>query len=67
MFKFFRSLRLLLLSEGKIRSYLKYALGELILVVLGIVIALQLNNWNEKRKLEAEYIAVLEQIYTVID
>lgn len=39
-----------LLSEGKAEKYLKYAIGEIILVVIGILIALQINNWNEKRK-----------------
>jgi hypothetical protein len=60
MIKFFRKIRQNLLSEGKTGKYLKYAIGEIILVVIGILIALQINNWNEHRKtrkLEA-------QIYT---
>ena len=50
MIKFFRKIRQNLLSEGKTGKYLKYAIGEIILVVIGILIALQINNWNEERK-----------------
>ncbi len=46
MIKFFRKIRQNLLSEGKIRKYFKYAIGEIILVVIGILIALWLNNLN---------------------
>ena len=49
MIKFFRNIRQKLLSEGKSGRYLKYAFGEILLVVLGILIALQINNWNNKR------------------
>lgn len=50
MIKFFRLIRLNLLSEGKTGKYLKYAIGEIILVVTGILVALQINNWNEEKK-----------------
>jgi len=50
MIKFFRSIRKSLLSEGKTSKYFKYAIGEIVLVVIGILIALQINNWNENRK-----------------
>lgn len=53
MFKFFRNIRKQLLSHmptGKVTSYLAYAVGEIFLVVIGILIALQINNWNEGRK-----------------
>ncbi len=50
MIKFFRKIRQDLLSEGKTGKYLKYAVGEIILVVIGILIALQINNWNENQK-----------------
>ncbi|WP_170068335.1 DUF6090 family protein [Flagellimonas meridianipacifica] len=43
-----------LLSENKFRNYLIYAIGEIILVVIGILIALQINNWSETRKLKIE-------------
>ncbi|MFT7186735.1 MAG: hypothetical protein ACI84K_002139 [Pseudohongiellaceae bacterium] len=40
-----------LLAENKFRKYLLYALGEILLIVIGILIALQINNWNENQKL----------------
>ncbi|WP_350290034.1 DUF6090 family protein [uncultured Croceitalea sp.] len=54
MIKFFRKIRQNLLSENKFSKYLIYAVGEIILVVIGILIALQINNWNENRKSEIE-------------
>jgi len=48
--KFFRTIRKELLETGKTGKYLKYAIGEIILVVIGILIALSINNWNEGRK-----------------
>ena len=51
MIKFFRKIRYNLISENNTSKYLKYAIGEIILVVIGILIALQINNWNEGRKL----------------
>ncbi|MCB0656887.1 MAG: hypothetical protein KDC57_12160, partial [Saprospiraceae bacterium] len=50
MINFFRNIRGQLLAENKLVRYLIYALGEIILIILGILIALQINNWNEKRK-----------------
>jgi len=50
MIKFFRKIRQNLLSEGKTGKYLKYAIGEIVLVVIGILIALSINNWNDNRK-----------------
>lgn len=50
MIKLFRNIRKKLLKEGKTANYLKYAIGEIVLVVIGILIALQINNWNEDRK-----------------
>jgi hypothetical protein len=49
MIKFFRSIRSKRLSENKFGKYLAYSFGEVILVVVGILIALQINNWNENR------------------
>ena len=51
MLKFFRKIRQNLLSENKIKKYLIYALGEITLVVVGILIALQINNWNQREQL----------------
>jgi Family of unknown function (DUF6090) len=50
MLKFFRKIRFNLMDTGKTSKYLKYAIGEIILVVIGILIALQINNWNEQKK-----------------
>ena len=49
MIKIFRKIRQRLLIENKFRSYLPYAIGEIVLVVIGILIALQVNNWNQDR------------------
>jgi len=51
-----------LLSEGKTIRYLKYAIGEIILVVIGILIALSINNWNEKQKELAKEQLILKQL-----
>jgi len=52
MIKFFRQIRFKLMETGKTSKYLKYAIGEILLVVIGILLALSLNNWNESRKNE---------------
>ena len=49
MIKFFRNIRKNLLNEGKTSKYIKYAVGEIVLVVIGILIALQINSWNQNR------------------
>lgn len=50
MIQFFRKIRRVLLNENKFTKYLLYAIGEIFLVVIGILLALQINNWNEKQK-----------------
>jgi hypothetical protein len=50
MIKFFRKIRQTLLSENKFSKYLLYAFGEIALVMIGILLALQVNNWNEEKK-----------------
>jgi hypothetical protein len=50
MLRFFRTIRKKLIEEDNVRTYLLYAIGEILLVVIGILIALQVNNWNETRK-----------------
>lgn len=59
MAKFFRKIRFSFLSEGKLLNYMKYAVGEIILVVIGILIAVSLNNLNEKRKQKNLYSTIL--------
>ncbi|MDT0559546.1 DUF6090 family protein [Ichthyenterobacterium sp. W332] len=51
MIKFFRKIRQKMLTENKYSKYLIYAIGEIVLVVIGILIALGINNWNEEGKL----------------
>ena len=58
----FKNIRRKLASENKTAAYLRYALGEIILVVIGILIALQVNNWNENRKLNLRIIANLKNV-----
>lgn len=62
MLRFFRRIRHKLMAENKIGKYFLYALGEIILVVLGILIALQVNNRNEAKKARAQEIILLENI-----
>jgi hypothetical protein len=50
MIKLFKKIRQNLLLENKTSKYFKYAIGEIVLVVIGILIALQINNWNENKK-----------------
>ena len=49
-------------QAGRTGRYLKYAIGEIILVVLGILIALSINNWNEHRKVDGEIVKALTEI-----
>ena len=62
MIKFFRRIRQDLLKEGKTSKYFKYAIGEIILVVIGILIALQINNWNENRKIQIQESVYLQDL-----
>jgi competence protein ComGC len=59
MIKFFRYIRKSLLMEDKTSKYIKYAIGEIVLVVIGILIALQINNWNKsqnEKQIEKQYL-----------
>jgi hypothetical protein len=62
MIKFLRKIRQKMLVENKFSKYLLYAIGEIILVVIGILIALSINNWNENRKKITVEIHVLKDI-----
>src|SRR5210317_859386 len=62
MIQFFRKIRQNMIKENKASKYMLYAIGEIVLVVIGILIALSINNWNESRidrKLET---AILKQL-----
>jgi len=60
--KFFRKIRQSLLAEGKTGQYLKYAIGEIALVVIGIFLALQLNNWNAGQQRIDQELALLAEM-----
>ena len=64
MIKFFRHIRQNLIMENKTSKYLQYAIGEIILVVIGILIALQINNWNEYRKERNREQTILKSLQT---
>lgn len=63
MIKFFRNIRKNLLNEGKTAKYFKYAIGEIILVVIGILIALSINNWNQERILKIEEKNIVKNLH----
>ncbi len=67
MIKFFRHIRKSLLNEGKTSKYFKYAIGEIVLVVIGIMIALQINNWNENRISQNSKTQYFEQLLEEIE
>ena len=62
MIKFFRKIRQRLLQENRVSKYFKYAIGEILLVMIGILLALQVNNWNETRKERLQEIILLKQL-----
>ena len=62
MIRFFRNIRQKLAAENKVAKYLRYAIGEILLVVVGILIALQINNWNEERKSKNEEKVIINNL-----
>lgn len=62
MIKFFRKIRQNLLSENKFSKYLLYAIGEIVLVIIGILVALTLNNGSEQKKSETKVLIVFEEL-----
>lgn len=64
MIKFFRKIRYNLMEQNKTSKYLKYAIGEIVLVVIGILIALQINNWNENRNAKSKEKLLLKELNT---
>ncbi len=67
MLRFFRQIRQRLLTENKFSKYLLYAVGEILLVVIGILIALQVNNWNEERNSTIETKRLLRDLQDEIE
>jgi hypothetical protein len=62
MIPFFRRIRKQHADDNQVLKYARYAIGEIVLVVIGILIALQINNWNEERKSRIEEIEILKSI-----
>lgn len=67
MITFLRHIRRRLLAENRFTRYLIYAVGEIVLVVIGILIALNVNNWNERRKVARSNRVHLQKMVTEMD
>ena len=67
MLQFFRKIRRQLLTENKFNQYMLYAVGEILLVVIGILLALQINNWNENNKNNALQINYMKGLISDLD
>ncbi len=67
MIKFFRNIRQTLIMQNNTSKYLKYAIGEIFLVVIGILIALQINNLNEQRKINTQEKKLLAELANNLD
>ncbi len=67
MIKFFRKIRQRLLTEHRLGKYLLYALGEIVLVMIGILLALQVSNWNEERKNRKEQFFILNKLQSDLE
>ncbi|MBN4070773.1 hypothetical protein JYT76_03750 [Olleya sp. AH-315-F22] len=55
------------MEQNKTGKYLKYAIGEILLVMIGILLALQVNNWNEERKDRKVELKILQELYSVLN
>jgi len=66
MINFYRKIRKKLAHENEFQKYFRYAFGEVALIMIGIFMALQLQNWNENRKQEKQFNVILEQLYNAI-
>ena len=62
MIKFFRHIRRSFINQNQMGKYLKYAIGEIILVMIGILLALQVNNWNQERISKKEQNSLMKSI-----
>ena len=62
MLRFFSKMRFKLAAENRVMKYLRYAVGEILLVVIGILIALQVNNWNEHQKQKKQETIYLQNL-----
>ena len=64
MLTFLRKIRKSLIQSQSVRNYLVYAIGEILLVMVGILLALTVNNWNEARKLLHKEIKIYKEIHS---
>lgn len=64
MLRFFSKMRYKLAAENRVAKYLRYAIGEILLVVIGILLALQVNTWNQKRIAKIEEQIILKNIHS---
>ena len=62
MIPFFRKIRKKMADDNRPLKYMRYAIGEIVLVVIGILIALQINNWNEQRKMKKEKNTIIRSL-----
>lgn len=62
MLRVFRNIRLRLIDRNRVMGYLIYALGEIVLVVIGILIALQINDWSDRQKLRKTNVKMMERL-----
>jgi len=62
MIKFFRHIRQKLIERNHVGKYMMYAVGEVLLVVIGILIALSINNWNDQRKINIQEQVLLKRL-----
>lgn len=67
MIKFFRKIRQKMIKENRVSKYLLYAIGEIVLVVIGILIAIQINDWNENRKVSDANTVHLQKMVAEMD
>ena len=63
MIKLFNKMRKQLLDENKTGRYFKYAIGEIVLVMIGILLALQVNTWNQNRQLQKEEVQIMKSLH----
>lgn len=63
MIKFFNIIRKQLLNKNKTGKYLKYAIGEIVLVMIGILLALQVNTWNNNRVLQKDELKIMKSLH----
>jgi hypothetical protein len=62
MLRLFRSIRMSLIKENRTAKYLKYAVGEILLIVIGILVAVQIGSWSEQRKLNQKRLELIENL-----